>query len=195
MTLVEHKIRGHFAKKSPYQSADLTTAVLTTDRKHSNPPSDSTTAPFDIILPSSTIYRRTWQLSHPPVTVLSTQSWLWTLRQPMLSSSPSQLVVLFIQAEEAVLRMWSLYDQSDCRSRNSPILGLQALSAKSQDSPAHLRLCKMTCQSCSEVGLLNSVWLWILILTCNSPLALLSHRLKTLLPTQEPGKRHTHSYP
>lgn len=75
----------------------------------------------------------------------------------MLSSSPSQLVVLFIQAEEAVPRMWSLYYQSDCRSRNSPVLGLQALSAKSEDPPAHLRLCKRTCQSCSEVGLLNSV--------------------------------------
>lgn len=86
----------NFAKKSPYQSAYLTTAVLTTDRKHSNPPLDSTTAPFDIILPTSTIYQWTWQLSHPPITVLSTQSWLRTLRQPILSSSPSQLVVLFI---------------------------------------------------------------------------------------------------
>ena len=65
----------------------MTTAVLTTDRKHSNPPVDSTIASFDIILATSTIYQGTWQLSHPLVTVLSTQSWLWTLRQPILSFS------------------------------------------------------------------------------------------------------------
>ena len=46
--------KGHFAKKSPYQSAGLTTAVLTTDRKHSDPPLDASAAPCDITLPSST---------------------------------------------------------------------------------------------------------------------------------------------
>ena len=50
----------------------MTTAVLTTDRKHSNPPVDSTIASFDIILATSIIYQGTWQLS---------------LRQPILSFS------------------------------------------------------------------------------------------------------------